>query len=310
MYEPPPTSHDPADAIPPLALGVAGDRDVAPVEGTHGEVAVLSNPDEASPPERFPESAMIDIHPAHHAATTWREFFIHIATIVLGLIIAVGLEQTVEYFHHRQQLAEARRALAVERRVNIIYFAAQTAEFHRMAAQLQDNIAILQYLQAHPHAAPETWPARFNLSSINYGYRDAAWHTADHVLEMMPGPEREADANLYRRLASLQDAVRDERTATTEIRNCFILYPGMQELSPAQIDHLIDLTAKALAKYGAAAGMQRNLNSQYPDFKPAPVLADENKLIHYKGDPEVTARGLSTLARVNAEAEAAGEDQQ
>lgn len=253
---------------------------------------------------------MIDIHPAHHAATTWREFFIHIATIVLGLIIAVGLEQTVELFHHRHQLAEARHALAVERRVNVVYFAAQTAEFHRMAAQLEDNIAVLQYLESHPHAAPETWPAKFNLSSINYGYRDAAWHTAQNVLEMMPGPEREAEAILYRRLTNLQDAVRDERTAMIEIRNCFILYPSVQELSPAQIDHLIDLTAGPLAKYGAAAGIQRNLNSDYPDFKPAPVFADENKLIRYKGDHELTERQLATLARVNREAEAAGADQQ
>src|ERR1017187_10104742 len=37
--------------------------------------------------------AMLDIHPAHHAASTWRDFFIHIATIVLGLLIAIGLEQ-------------------------------------------------------------------------------------------------------------------------------------------------------------------------------------------------------------------------
>jgi hypothetical protein len=46
---------------------------------------------------------MLDVHPAHHAANTWRDFFVHIATIVLGLFIAVGLEQTVEYFHHLHQ---------------------------------------------------------------------------------------------------------------------------------------------------------------------------------------------------------------
>ena len=34
---------------------------------------------------------MLDIHPAHHAATTWRDFFIHIATICVGLLIAVAL---------------------------------------------------------------------------------------------------------------------------------------------------------------------------------------------------------------------------
>jgi hypothetical protein len=47
---------------------------------------------------------MLDIHPAHHAATTWREFLIHIATIVLGLLIAVGLEQAVEALHRHHQL--------------------------------------------------------------------------------------------------------------------------------------------------------------------------------------------------------------
>ena len=36
---------------------------------------------------------MLDVHPAHHAASTWRDFFIHIATIVLGLLIAIGLER-------------------------------------------------------------------------------------------------------------------------------------------------------------------------------------------------------------------------
>jgi hypothetical protein len=61
---------------------------------------------------------MIDIHDAHHAASTWKEFFIHIATIVLGLIIAVGLEQGVEYIHRqseRRQLEEDLRAEAAER---------------------------------------------------------------------------------------------------------------------------------------------------------------------------------------------------
>jgi|GEM_PF-3654432 len=28
---------------------------------------------------------MLDVHPPHEAAHTWRDFFIHIVTIVLGL---------------------------------------------------------------------------------------------------------------------------------------------------------------------------------------------------------------------------------
>jgi hypothetical protein len=46
---------------------------------------------------------MLEPHAPHEYIQTWRGFFIHIATIVVGLIIAVGLEQTVEYFHHRHE---------------------------------------------------------------------------------------------------------------------------------------------------------------------------------------------------------------
>ena len=46
---------------------------------------------------------MLDVHPPHHAANTWRDFFIHIATIVIGLLIAIGLEQGVEAVHHHRQ---------------------------------------------------------------------------------------------------------------------------------------------------------------------------------------------------------------
>ena len=57
---------------------------------------------------------MLDIHPAHHAANSWKEFFVHIATIVIGLLVAVGLEQTVEYFHHRHLASEARASIQRE----------------------------------------------------------------------------------------------------------------------------------------------------------------------------------------------------
>jgi hypothetical protein len=46
---------------------------------------------------------MLDVHPPHQTAHTWRDFFIHIATIVVGLLIAIGLEQTVEAIHHHHQ---------------------------------------------------------------------------------------------------------------------------------------------------------------------------------------------------------------
>ena len=44
---------------------------------------------------------MLEVHPPQQTVHSWRDFFIHIATIVVGLLIAIGLEQMVERIHER-----------------------------------------------------------------------------------------------------------------------------------------------------------------------------------------------------------------
>jgi hypothetical protein len=61
---------------------------------------------------------MVDVHAPYEIVHTWKSFLIHIATIVIGLLIAIGLEQTVESFHHRHQAREARRRLLAEVKAN------------------------------------------------------------------------------------------------------------------------------------------------------------------------------------------------
>jgi hypothetical protein len=46
--------------------------------------------------------AMIDIH-VPQATHTWEDFWIHLGTIAVGLLIAIGLEQGVEKLHHLEQ---------------------------------------------------------------------------------------------------------------------------------------------------------------------------------------------------------------
>lgn len=59
---------------------------------------------------------MLEVHAPHESIHTWKDFAIHIATIVIGLLIAVGLEQTVEYFHHQHQAAEFEEHLRADLR--------------------------------------------------------------------------------------------------------------------------------------------------------------------------------------------------
>ena len=62
---------------------------------------------------------MLDVHPPHQAAHTWKDFFIHIATICIGLLIAIGLEQTVEAIHHASERHELTEEMHAESEHNL-----------------------------------------------------------------------------------------------------------------------------------------------------------------------------------------------
>jgi hypothetical protein len=46
---------------------------------------------------------MHEVHAPHRSIHSWKDFLIHIAAIALGLLMALCLEQIVEYVHHRHQ---------------------------------------------------------------------------------------------------------------------------------------------------------------------------------------------------------------
>ena len=117
-------------------------------------------PSEVSPvPAPLKESApMLDIHAPHDAVHTWKGFVIHIATIVVGLFIAVGLEQTVEFFHHQHQSKQLEEQLHEVFESNLQLFAFDLKEltsFRAYLAELRAAIIARRQGQSSP-AAPAT----------------------------------------------------------------------------------------------------------------------------------------------------------
>ena len=51
----------------------------------------------------------MDVHPPHQPLHTWKDFWIHLGTITVGLLIAIGLEQSVEKLHqvHERHVLQA-----------------------------------------------------------------------------------------------------------------------------------------------------------------------------------------------------------
>ncbi len=116
---------------------------------------------------------MIDIHPPQHGSMTRRDFFVHLGIVVLGILIAIGLEQSVEYLHHRHLASEATRALVNERHID------ETAnEFNIFATKrhqrdLQHDLAMLDALRADQPLPP----GPFIIEHVAYIYPGAEWQS-------------------------------------------------------------------------------------------------------------------------------------
>jgi hypothetical protein len=150
---------------------------------------------------------MLDVHPAHHAANSWRDFFVHIATIVLGLLIAVGLEQTVEYFHHRHQASDARELLRIERNKNRTSLAIDIYTTERHQRDLRRDLAILHSLRAHTPVPDQP----FILRRFSYGFFSEAWKNIHEsgTVNYLSTEDLQALDYLYELQHEFTDGVRD-----------------------------------------------------------------------------------------------------
>jgi hypothetical protein len=138
---------------------------------------------------------MLDVHPPEHAAHSWRDFFTHIITIVIGLLIAVGLEQAVEYVHHRHEVTETRERITVELRFNRSAVENNVSQLRHDEAQWEKySIALSQpnMTEASAEQLQYSWALGLEL--------DSAWDVAKQstVFSYMPPAENEEYTYLYR----------------------------------------------------------------------------------------------------------------
>lgn len=179
---------------------------------------------------------MIDIQPPEHTPHTWRDFFIHIATIVLGLVIAIGLEQSVEAIHHRHQLAEARKELRAEVAENVQITSEDIDDIHQLQAKLNNDMALL--LTHRDTGKPLAGQLDFTWDFL--ATRDAAWETNHQTgaLSLMPHPELEHYAFVFSVYQAIMVSAGSWNTEISVAKAIASRYPTGQ-LSPQDTAELI-----------------------------------------------------------------------
>jgi hypothetical protein len=116
----------------------------------------------------------MDVHPAHQAPRTWREFFLHLVTITIGLFIALTLQAGVESLHHRHLVREARENLRREIQINRNHYAENVQTIEKNRRQLARDLDQLRDLRSGKPIEKDAlaWGWDWN------GYIDASWKTA------------------------------------------------------------------------------------------------------------------------------------
>lgn len=91
-------------------------EEIEPPQPPDGPGAAGAGPPETEDRDR--EGASVEIH-RPKAAHSWREFLIEIGTIVIGILIALGLEQSIEALHEHGLAREAKEAIDAEIQTNV-----------------------------------------------------------------------------------------------------------------------------------------------------------------------------------------------
>jgi hypothetical protein len=115
----------------------------------------------------------MEVHAPHEPIRSWKDFFLHLTTITIGLLIALSLEGMVEWMHHRHLVNEAHENLQEEIREN-----RQTLDQDRVYIQadlerIDKIMAMLRQLRENPKMHADA-SIRMSWASVN----DSAWKTA------------------------------------------------------------------------------------------------------------------------------------
>ena len=178
---------------------------------------------------------MLDVHPPHSPTHTWKDFFIHIATITVGLLIAVGLEQTVEYFHHRHQRHQLEEQVHAEAEHNLAIVQINLGRLHEQREFVDASIVALNTASVSGdridmRLLPQPRPQLFAINI--FGASQTAWAVAisSGTVALLPAEE----AQVYARLDHEADVIAQDTALAGARRGLAILNRSRQGLLPPQ----------------------------------------------------------------------------
>lgn len=201
----------------------------------------------------------MEIHAPEGHVQSFRDVAVHLAIVTAGILIALGLEQTVEWYHHRELAAEARANILSEIRDNRKELESFLAKVPESRRNHLGAVGLIDKYLAHGTSADN----QLNLGTGIAEIRDTAWTTAQTVgaLNYMPYGEVQKFASAYRlqqQFLRLQDRAVDAVVAAAAV---FAEGQDPGKLSKADLtlerERILDSVAQMVAETQLAEGLDK-----------------------------------------------------
>jgi hypothetical protein len=153
----------------------------------------------------------MEVHPPHKPIHSIKEFMVHLLAITVGLLIALGLEGSVGWLHHRHLARDARENIFQEMRANQQDVVRQLNALPADEKRLDQILSLVDDAQ---HGRPQKPIGGFKWTSVLL--RDSAWNAASSTgaITFMDYGEVKGYSQLYamqKLLSSFQERYLEER---------------------------------------------------------------------------------------------------
>jgi hypothetical protein len=206
----------------------------------------------------------MDIHPSQGPIRSFKDFVLHLLTVIIGILIALSLEGLLEWHHHRSLVQEARSNLASEIRENRQHLTKGLDSAPDAEQRLKATIEAIDNYRKNPTTRTPNLDWSYGLFPLNA----TAWSTAKSTgaVSYMDYSEVQGYTRVYvvqDQFLSLQQSTLEKWLDLQKWGTRTSPFDGFSKLNSAELAEIADEASAALIHTQTEESIARSLVQEY-----------------------------------------------
>jgi hypothetical protein len=207
----------------------------------------------------------LDVHPPHSPIHSVKDFLIHLLAITIGLLIALALEATAEWYNHRHLVHEAEDKIAAEINANQQELNKGLPSLRKTEAQLQTFVQLVHQLENNRNTPLNSLDLNWTVLELH----ETSWSTAASTGAL--GHMSYDEVGRYTRIYGLQhkfDSLQDRAWASANavVGLATLLDKDANKITESELENAERAIGVALANARAEDDVGKVLLSGYAGF--------------------------------------------